>query len=81
MWLKRKDAMYNLEHFDTVRLDYEYENNRYYFLLISATHENRDHESKIGPFTSAQAKGYFKEVVAALKAGDIMWEFPEEDEQ
>ncbi len=80
MWLKRKDVMYNLDHFETMRLDYEYESNRHYFLLISATHENRDHESKIGPFTQAKAREYFNAVIAAMQNGDTIWEFPEETE-
>ena len=81
MWLKHKDTMYNLDHYDTIKLDYEYENNRYYFLLVSATHETRDHESKIGPFKAAQAKEYLNEVAAALKEGQIIWEFPAEPEK
>ncbi|MBQ3939789.1 MAG: hypothetical protein II723_01640 [Oscillospiraceae bacterium] len=81
MWLKRQDTMYNLDRFDTVTLDYDYETNRYFFVLVSAVHENRDHEVKIGPFPSAKAKGFFSEFVAALKSGIKIWEFPEEPEQ
>lgn len=81
MWLKRQDTMYNLDRFDTVMLDYDYETNRYFFVLVSAVHENRDHEVKIGPFPSAKAKGFFSEFVAALKSGIKIWEFPEEPEQ
>ena len=80
MWLKRQDTMYNLDHFDTVKLDYDYESNRYYFVLVSAVHENRDHEVKIGPFTSANAKSFFGDFVEALKAGIKIWEFPEDPE-
>lgn len=80
MWLKRKEHLYNLDHFDSIRLDYEYENNRYYVLMVSATRESREHETKIGPFTAAKAKEYFNEITAALKAGEVIWEFPESAE-
>ncbi len=81
MWLKRKDILYNLDHFDSVKLDYEYENNRYYFVLMSATRENRDREIKIGPFSKADATSYLNQFIAALDAGAVIWEFPEKEEQ
>ena len=80
MWLKRNDSLYNLDHFDSVKLDYEYESNRYYFVLMSATRENRDREIKIGPFSKADAKGYLNQVIAAIDAGVTMWEFPDREE-
>ena len=80
MWLKRADNIYNLDHIDKINLEFDTKTNRYYFILTSATRENREHEYKLGPFVSAEAKQYYSEITDAIKADVKLWEFPEKKE-
>ena len=77
MWLKRTDNVYNLDHIDKINLEFDTKVNRYYFVLTSATRENKEHEYKIGPFVGSEAKSYYSEIIEALKSGEMLWEFPE----
>ncbi len=77
MWLKRDDNIYNLDHIDKINLEFDTKTNRYYFVLTSATRETKEHEYKIGPFVSADAKACYSQIIAALKDDEKLWEFPE----
>ncbi len=77
MWLKCADNIYNLDHIDKINLEFDTKSNRYYFILTSATRENREHEYKLGPYLSAEAMGFYKEITEAIRSGEKLWEFPE----
>lgn len=75
MWLKRKEEMFNLDHFTKIEVQL-LGGSDYYLLLKNASTEDVGYNYRLGPFGKGEAQLYFEKIAAAMQTGEKLWEFP-----